>query len=76
MMMMMMMMMMSVHSADVRQHLRQRLGDHSATVLGHGALPHSDAEGQGVHSLPSDPEPAPTATGRILPTCVVLYQRH
>jgi len=64
------------HSTDVRQYLWQRKCNHSTALLGHGPLPHSDAEGQGVHSVPSDPEPAASTTGGVLPARVVVHKRH
>uniref|UniRef100_A0AAY4ALP3 Ion transport domain-containing protein n=1 Tax=Denticeps clupeoides TaxID=299321 RepID=A0AAY4ALP3_9TELE len=62
--------------ADVRQHLWQRVGHHPAAVLRHGALPRPDAAREGVHPVPSDPQPAASAAGGVLPARVVLHQRH
>ena len=63
-------------SPHVRQHLRQRVGHHPAPVLGHRSLPHADAAGQGVHPLPPDSQPPAAAPGGVLPTRLVLHQRH
>uniref|UniRef100_A0A5F9DC38 Potassium voltage-gated channel subfamily H member 2 n=1 Tax=Oryctolagus cuniculus TaxID=9986 RepID=A0A5F9DC38_RABIT len=60
----------------VRQHLRQRVRHHPAAVLGHGALPHTDAPGAGVHPLSPDPQPAAPAPRGVLPARLVLHQRH
>ena len=61
-------------SVDVRQHIRQRERHHPAPLLGHGTLPHTDAEGQGVHTVPPDSKPSPPAPRRVLPTRVVVYE--
>lgn len=63
-------------SFNVRQHLRERVGHHSAAVLRHGAVPHADAAGQRVHPLPPDPRRPETKTGGVLPARLVLHQRH
>ena len=65
-----------VSSADVCQYLWQRQCHHPTPVLGHGSLPLTDAESEGIHSLPSDPEPPQTAAGGILPARLVLHERH
>ena len=52
------------------------LGDHPASVLRHRPLPHPDAADQGIHPIPSDPQSAQAEAGGILPTCVVVHQRH
>lgn len=63
-------------SAHVRQHLRQRFGDHSAALFGHGPLSHANAASAGIHPVSSDPEPAATAARRVLPARVDLHKRH
>ena len=61
-------------SVNVRKHIRQRERHYPAPLLGHGSLPHTDAEGQGVHPVPPDSKPSPPAPGRVLPTCLVVYK--
>ena len=67
-------MMMMFGSVDVCEHIRQRERNHTAPVLGHGTLPHADAEGQRVHPVPPDSEPSTPAPRRVLPTCLVVHE--
>lgn len=45
-------------SPDVRQHLWKCVGHHPEAVLRNGSVPHPNVKSQGVHPLPSDPQPS------------------
>lgn len=60
-------------SPYVCQYLWECVCHHTAAVLRYCTLPHSDASGQRVYSLPPNPQPTQTETGRIFPTCLVLH---
>lgn len=65
-----------ISSPHVRQYLWECLSHHPAAVLRDGPLPHPDAESQGVHPLPPDPQPTQAEVGGVLPACLVLHQWH
>lgn len=63
-------------SAHVRQYLWKRVGHHPAVIFRNGSISHADAARPRIHPLPSDSQPAAPETGGILPTRLVLHQRH
>lgn len=64
----------SHHSSDVCVHIWQCFGNHSASLLGHGPLPHAIAACPRVHQVPPDSQSVEEAFGGILSACVDLFK--
>ena len=66
----------SPHSADVRVDIRKRFRDNSEIVLRNRQVPRPDAQGEGVHQVPPDPQPPEAEVGGILPARLVVHKRN